>query len=227
MKRPSCHLCEIKSRAAGTLTPEELGYLDLNCTEVDFKPGEVIIRQGQFSSHIAFMKSGLAKIHMIGPTGRDQVLKIVTPRTYIGLQTIISDKIHRYSATVLEPARVCFIDIHSFKELISRNPKFSYEIIVYLCHDEISYYERFVNLAQKQVNGRLADAILFFANDVYKSDQFRLSLSRGDLAALIGVTRESVSRALREIANSGVLLLSGKEINILDKNRLLMISKTG
>lgn len=209
------------------MSPEELEYLDMNCTEVDFKPGEAIIRQGQFSSHIAFMKSGLAKIHMQGPTGRDQVLKIVTPRTYIGLQTIISDKIHRYSATGLEPARVCFIDIRSFKELISRNPKFSYEIIIFLCQDEISYYERFVNLAQKQIGGRLADALLFFAHEVYHEDHYRLSLSRGDLAALIGVTRESVSRALKEIADSGVIGMKGKEIHILDKDRLIRISRTG
>ena len=108
-----------------------------------------------------------------------------------------------------------------------RNPKFAYKIIVYLCRDELSYYERFINLAQKQVNGRLADVILYFADEVYKSDSIVLPLRRIDLAALIGMTRESVTRALKDLANDGVINLRGKELVIVDKDRLMKISRSG
>lgn len=227
MKREECKNCAIKSRAVETLNDSELDFLNSNCAEVLLKNGESIIYEGKLSSHIAYIKSGLAKIHMTGPSGRDQILKIVPPGSYIGLQTILSQKIHRYSASALMESRICYIDNHSFKELLTRNPKFSYEIIIYLCQDELSYFERFVNLSQKQVSGRLADAILFFADEIYKSHEFDFILTRSDLAAWIGVTRESATRALKELSDIGVIKSNGKSIDILNYDRLLKISQKG
>jgi CRP/FNR family transcriptional regulator len=227
VKREECKNCEIKSRAVETLSDEELEFLNKNCAEVVLKKNESIIHEGKLSSHIAYIKSGLAKIHMTGPSGRDQILKIVTPGSYIGIQTILSQKIHKYSASALADSRVCYIDNYSFRELLKRNQEFSYEIIIYLCQDELSYFDRFVNLSQKQVNGRLADAILFFADEIYKDKNFDFILTRNDLAAWIGVTRESATRALKELSDIGVIKSDAKRIQILNYDRLLKISQKG
>jgi len=227
VKRQECKNCTIKSRAVETLGDDELEFLNENCAEVTLKKGGSIIHQGKLSSHIAYIKSGLAKIHMTGPSGKDQILKIVAPGSYIGLQTILSQKIHRYSASALMDSRVCYIDNYSFRQLLKRNPEFSYEIIIYLCQDELSYFERFVNLSQKQVNGRLADAILFFADEIHRKKDFDFILTRNDLAAWIGVTRESATRALKELSDIGVIKTNAKEIEILDYERLVNISRNG
>lgn len=227
MKRQECKNCTIKSRAVGTLSADELDFLNSNCAEVTLKKGESIIHEGKLSSHIAYIKSGLAKIHMTGPNGKDQILKIVAPGSYIGIQTILSQKIHRYSASALMDSRVCYIDNHSFRELLKRNSEFSFEIIIYLCQDELSYFERFVNLSQKQVNGRLADAILFFADEIYRKKKFDFILTRNDLAAWIGVTRESVTRAIKELSDIGVIRTNAKAMEILNYERLVNISRKG
>jgi len=227
VKKIDCSNCAIKSRAVATLNNDELDLLNRNCAEVMLKKNESIIKEGNLSSHIAYIKSGLAKIHMTGPSGKDQILKIVSPGSYIGIQTILSEKIHKYSASALEESKVCYIDNLSFKALISRNPEFAYEIIIYLCQDELSYFERFVNLSQKQVSGRLADALLYFADDIYESNRFNFILSRSDLAALIGVTRESATRSLKELSDIGVIKSDGKVIEIVDRDRLTTISDRG
>lgn len=197
------------------------------CTEVQCKPGEHIIKEGMLSSHIAYLKKGLAKIHMVGPGGQDQILKIVSEGAYIGIQTILADSIHRYSASTLQDSSVCYINIDLFKELIKKNSNFAFELIMFLCSDELSYFERFVNLSQKQVNGRLADAIIDFSNTLQEKDVFMMPLSRSDLAALIGARRESIARAMKEFIDIGVIEVKGKQFQIVNKPLLEKISLKG
>lgn len=223
----SCEFCAIRSRAVETLTNEEFLIHQENCAELELKAGESIFKEGQLSSHIAYLKSGLAKIHKKGVKGTDQILKIVLPARYIGLQTILQNKVHQYSASVIEDSIVCYIDIFSFKGLIARNANFANELILYLCQDELSYFERFVNVHQKQIDGRLADTILFFADKVRKNDAFSIPLSRADLAALVCATRESVTRTLKDLIDLGTVQVQGRHFKILDKKLLTAISKNG
>lgn len=225
--KTECPYCSFKSRAVETLTDEELTLMTENCAEVKCKPGEHIIKEGTLSSHIAYLKSGLAKIHMTGPRGDDQILKIASQGAYIGIQTILTDKIHRYSASALKESMVCYINIDLFKELLKRNSQFAFEMIIYLCTDEISYFERFVNLSQKNVNGRLADALLYFSQTINKSNEFTLPLSRNDLAALIGARRESIARSLKDFSDGGIIKTNGKHVQIKNKNILEKISDKG
>ncbi len=159
----SCEFCVIRSKAVETLTKAEFAINQENCAELELEAGENIFKEGQLSTHIAYLKSGLAKIHKKGVKGTDQILTIVLPGKYIGLQTILPNKVHQYSASVIESSVVCYIDIISFKGLITKNANFASELILNFCENELSYYERFVNVHQKQINGRLADTILFFA----------------------------------------------------------------
>ncbi len=223
----NCSICAIRSKAVEVLNPEEIDILQYNCAEVNMHAGESIIKEGSLSSHIAYLKSGLAKIHKKGVKGTDQILKILQPGCYIGMQTVLSDKIHQYSTSTIEESVVCFIDITSFKELISRNAQFANELILYLCRDELSYFSRFVNIHQKQVAGRLADTVLFFADEVRKSSNPIIPLSRNDLAALTCTTRESVTRAIKELSDIGTIMVKGRSFEILNYELLKKISEKG
>jgi len=223
----NCSICAIRSKAVEVLNPEEIDILQYNCAEVSMHAGESIIKEGSLSSHIAYLKSGLAKIHKKGVKGTDQILKILQPGCYIGMQTVLSDKIHQYSTSTIEESVVCFIDITSFKELISRNAQFANELILYLCRDELSYFSRFVNIHQKQVAGRLADTVLFFADEVRKSSSPIIPLSRNHLAALTCTTRESVTRAIKELSDIGTIRVKGRSFEILNYELLKKISEKG
>jgi CRP-like cAMP-binding protein len=224
----NCENCVIRSRATETLSAEDLELHNENCTEVNVKPDEIIIKEGLLSSHIAYLKSGLSKIHKKGVKGTDQILKILQPGSYIGMHTILSNKIHQYSASAVEDSQVCFIDISLFKQLISKNTQFANELILYLCHDELSYFDRFVNIHQKQINGRLADTILFFSKEVNKGSlEFDIPLSRYDVAALIFSTRESVTRSIKELSEIGTIQVNGKHFKILNLTLLNTISEKG
>ncbi|MCD6597570.1 MAG: Crp/Fnr family transcriptional regulator [Bacteroidales bacterium] len=226
MELHKCIDCKVRSEATGFLSNIELNDLGENCVEVHFEKGETIFKQNALSSNIIYLKEGLVKLTLKGPH-RDQILKIVKATAYLGIPTTVGDKINHYSAVAIDPSVACFIDLNIFRKLIHKNGKFAYEIVLELCKNELQQFHRCINLTQKMLNGRLAFNLLNFSRNFYKSSSFKLSLNRNDLADLLGTTRESVSRVLSDFSREGLIEMEGKNIKILDEEKLEMISKAG
>ncbi len=221
-----CKICSKRSLAAEHLRSEELERLGYSCVEVTFSKGDIIFKQNALSSNIIYIKEGLVSIHITGPE-REQILKIAKGPSYLGIPTTLGDKINHYSATALTDVSVCFIDIETFKTFIANNKDFAYEIIVELCKNELGHFKRCVNQMQKQSPGRVAEALLFFADEIYENDQFTIPLNRHELGDLTGCSRENISRILMEFHKDGLIKIDGPDVEILKKEALKMISKNG
>ena len=226
MKRLDCSLCILKSDAAKNLSSGELSILNKSCVEVDFKKEEVIFKQDALSSNIIYLQSGMVKLVIDGPQ-RKQILKIKKAPCYLGLPTTMGDKINHYSAIAIVPVQACFIDLNTFKELLTLNADFSYEIIVELCKNELEQFHRCVNLVQKQIFGRLANNLIQFSEYLYNADEFDLPLNRNEFADLVCTSRETVSRMLTELAEEKVIQVNGKRIKIINKKMLNKIKENG
>ena len=159
MKNHNCKECLIKSAAAKNLNNEEFEILESNSVQVSFKKGEVIFKQDALSLNVAYLKTGLVKVHMRGPV-REKILRVVRAPTYLGIPTTFGDKINQFSATALEDTSVCFIDSTLFRNFIYTNGKFAYEIIVELCKNELFDYQKYVSMSQKQIPGMVAETLL-------------------------------------------------------------------
>ncbi len=221
-----CKVCAIKSKAASKLNEEEVERLSINCALVKFRKGDQIIKQGAFSTNVAYLRNGLAKIHIAGPY-YEQIVRIVKAPSYLGLPTTIGEKINQYSVTVIDDAEVCFIDINTFRYLLKENSDFSYEIMVELCRNELEVFYRCANRTQKQMRGKIADVLLELADRIYVSDTFTIPFTQEDFGNLIDSSRESVSRVLTEFADDRIINLTGKQVEIINKKSLLMISTKG
>jgi CRP/FNR family transcriptional regulator len=221
-----CKLCEIKSKAASKLSEEETEKLSFSCALVKFRKGDSLIKQGTFSTNVAYLRSGLAKVHVAGPY-HEQIVRIVKAPGYLGLPTTFGDKINQYSVTVIEDAEVCFIDINTFRYLLKVNHDFSYEIMLELCRNELDVFYRCANRTQKQMRGKIADVLIELSERIYNSKIFTIPLTQEDLGNLVDSSRESVSRVLTEFEKDGIIRISGKKVEILNKKSLLMISSNG
>jgi len=221
-----CTICNIKSKAALELNDEEIEKLSFNCALASFRKGDTIIKQGTFSTNVAYLRSGLVKIHIAGPY-HEQIVRIVKAPSYLALPTTFGDKINQYSVTVIEPSEVCFIDISTFRKLLSSNSDFSYEIMLELCRNELEVFYRCANRTQKHIRGKIADVLLEMVDKIYNSIVFTIPVNQEEIGNLIYASRESVSRVLAEFENDGILRISGKKVEILNKKSLLMISSNG
>jgi CRP-like cAMP-binding protein len=221
-----CKTCLIKSKAASKLNDEETEKLSFNCAFVKFQRGDQLIKQGSFSSNVAYLRRGLAKIHIEGPY-HEQIVRIAKAPTYLGLQTTFGDKINQYSVTVIEESEVCFIDIDTFRYLLKANHDFSYEIMLELCRNELEVFHRCANRTQKQIRGKIADVLIELSEKIYNSSNFTIPLTQEDLGNLVDSSRESISRVLAEFDKDGIIKITGKAIQIMNKKSLLLISAKG
>src|ERR1035437_2754378 len=170
-----CKVCAIKSKATSKLSAEEIEKLSFSCALVKFRKGDSLIRQGTFSTNVAYLRSGLAKIHIAGPY-HEQIVRIVKAPSYLGLPTTFGDKINQYSVTVIEAAEVCFIDISAFRYLLNVNHDFSYEIMLELCRNELEVFYRCANTTQKQIRAKIAAVLTELSERIYNSKIFIIPL---------------------------------------------------
>jgi len=225
-EHPGCANCVFKSPATKELSVEEISQLEDNCAVADLKSGDTIFKQGVFSSNIVYLREGIIKLHIEGPY-KEQIIKITKGPTYLGIPTTFDEKYYRYSATTVEKTSACFIEINTFKQFVQKNGNFAYEIILQLCKDEINLFNKCISKSQKNARGRIADSLLFFKEEIYNEDSFKLPLTRNELGNYVDTTRESVSRILTEFHNEKIIKLSGRKVQIMNEKLLNLISKTG
>lgn len=221
-----CKNCVFYSKDVKSLSDKDFQQLDENHLVLPFKKGDAIIKQGMYSTNVAFLRTGLVKLHLAGPY-YEQIVRLVKAPTYLGLPTTFGDKINQYSVTAVSEVEVCFIDVHLFESILKENSQFSHQIILDLCRNELESFRRCANRTQRQSRGNIASFLLELSNDIFESDNFVLPLSQSEIGNLVDATRESVSRVLSEFDKDGIIGLKGKNVQILNKNSLELISKNG
>jgi len=208
------------------LSDKSFGQLSENHLELRFKKGDSIIKQGMFSTNVVFLRRGLAKIHLTGPY-HEQIVRLVKAPTYLGLPTTFGDKINQYSVTAVTDTDVCYIDVRVFQTILNENREFSNDILIELSKNELESFRRCANRTQKQIRGNMADVLLEFSEKIFQSDSFTLPISQSELANLVDTSRESVNRVLNEFDKDGIIKVNGKQIEILNKKSLNLISLNG
>jgi len=195
--------------------------------EVNYKKGETIRKQGTFLSHVITLNSGLAKLYIEGIDNRDLILRIIKPSQFIGGPGMYSDLKHHYSVAALVHTSACFIDVKIFKEIIQTNAGFASEFMKEFSTKMLLTYDRLISLTQKQIPGRMADALIYLAKDTFNSKVIEGILSNQDLADLTSMSKDSAVKVIREFKNEGVLNIDKNSIEVTDMDALHKISNIG
>ncbi|MHC1708120.1 MAG: Crp/Fnr family transcriptional regulator [Bacteroidales bacterium] len=223
----NCHECKDISCAAAVLKISELELVNLNSLENDVKRGEIIVHEGSMTSHVVYLKSGLVKEFIRQADGKEQILQIVKKHSYLGLPSLFSDRINHYSYAALEDCKICHIDMSVFNYLIRQNGEFAQQILISVSKDSLNNFNRFIRQSHKKIYGRVADALLYFAQIVFESHTFELPFTRQEFADLIGLSRESATRVLIKFKEESLITIKGKKITINDLDLLDQISVKG
>ena len=218
----NCIDCTLKSEPFQQLTEAQMQRVDEHRSELFFKKGELLNKQGMFMTHIVFLRTGFAKLYLENDDGKT-ILGIAEPGSFIGLQALYGELVFPFSAEALTDTEVCMKDIGIFRELILENARFARGIIEILHADLIQAYRRMACLSTKQVNSRFAELLLFMCNVLYKANPFHLTISNMDIAELISTSPESVSRLIHDFKDQGIISSKGKTIEIMDIHQLEML----
>jgi CRP-like cAMP-binding protein len=222
-----CADCSDKSCATAVLNSHEMDAIFLNRHTAEVRRGTNILIEGSPTSHIIYLRSGLIKEYLQRPGKQDQIIQIILPHAYLGLTSLFGDKVNHYSYSALTDLRICYIDIEVFTGLVKSNGLFAYEILTSVGRDSLTSFHRFINMTNKHVYGRMADALVYFSKVIFSAPDFQIPLSRTEIADMIGTTRETTGRALSKFKGDGLIELHGKSIRILDMAKLETISRYG
>jgi CRP-like cAMP-binding protein len=223
----SCENCLVRWENFNCLTSSEMQLINQNRYEAMFKPGEIIIKQGSPASNALFLASGMAKNYFEGLRGRNFIMGIMQPgRLIMGPGAFVNSR-YTYSVAAITPVQACFIRFDTFRQLLKVNGDFAEGLLRDISAKSLRSHTRMVNLAQKKMPGRLAEALLYLSEEIFRSDEYEMILSRRELGEMTNMVKESVVRILKEFEDSGVIKTHLSEIKILNKEKLRQISEKG
>jgi CRP/FNR family transcriptional regulator, polysaccharide utilization system transcription regulator len=223
----NCDDCNRRSDLFKLLNDEELAILNEDRFEVMFKPGENIVKQGTNLTHIVNLTSGLAKLYIEGINDRNLLLNLIGPYSIIGGPGVFTDQRFHFSLTALEPCSVCFINVENFKKVININAVFAGKFLEHLNSKQHMLYDKLISLTQKQMHGKIADALIYLSEKIYKSPDFEVTISRQDLADMTAMSKDSAIRILKELEKDGIISINGKTFSIPGMDALKEISAKG
>jgi CRP/FNR family transcriptional regulator len=223
----SCATCTSRWKNFAHLTKKELQYVNENRYEAMFKPGEIMMKQGSPTSNAVFLSTGLAKVYIEGINGKNFIMSIAKPgRMIIGPGAYVNSR-HTYTVSAITTVHACFINFNVFRHLVKVNGAFAESMIEDISAKSLRTHTKMVNLTQKKMPGRLAETLIYFADDIFKSDEFEMILSRQELGEMANMAKESVVRILTDFEKSGIIRSASSRIEILDKVKLNLISERG
>lgn len=223
-----CADCKEKSLCFKQLNEEELKLTNENKVQIRFKKGEIISKQGSFVTHIMYLKSGFAKVYKETDLDHNLILDIIPEGKLIGLTSLFNnDNIARFSVAALDDAVVCSIDRKTIEKLIHKNSLFAQTVITSLNEESLQFYDKMASLTQKQMNGRVADALIYLSEHIFKSKKFKMILSRKDLADFTGMSMMSVVRTLKDLKSEKIIEDAKGYIEIKNLDILRQVSLKG
>ena len=225
----SCDDCPIhrKSIFKGI---DESDMLDLNIKKTCFfyRRGQVIYYEGKGALGIYCVYQGKIKVFKLGSEGKEQIVRVALPGELLGLRSMISGKPYGASATALDDSICCFINKRKFLQLTLKYPELSQRIMLTLSFLLEGAENKITSLAQKSVRERVAETLLAL-DETFRSDHSVdgtvISLSREDLANLVGTATETLIRLLSEFKHDQLIEIRGRKIKVLNKKALLKIGK--
>jgi CRP/FNR family transcriptional regulator len=169
----------------------------------------------------------MAKTYIEGLNGKNFILSIALPGRLILGPGAFVDSRQTYSVSAISSVQACFINFDIFKHLVRVNGAFAESLLEDISAKSLISLNRMVNLSQKKMHGRLADGLLYFADVVFKSDEYEMILSRQELGEMTNMAKECVVRILKELEDSKVIYSDSSRVKILDREKLIRISEKG
>ena len=220
-------ICDIQAPCFQILNNDEVELVRASKTQVLFRRDDNLTKQGAFASYVLFMITGLAKQYLEGDATKNYNLRIIRPGEFVGLSAVFLNNTFNYSSVALTDCQVFLVEKDAIAKVAKQNGMFGFNIIRRYCEQNADLFNVIRNLNYKQMNGRMADSLLYI--DSLKAENpgiFQL-LSRKDIADFAGISTESAVKLLKSFEKDGLIVLNEKDIIIEDHDKLLEISRKG
>jgi CRP-like cAMP-binding protein len=200
------------------LNDDEFGRLNFDKTCSLYKKGAVIYREGSRLTGFFCVTKGIVKIFKTGIDGKEQIIRFAKKGEIIAYRSLLSQELACTTAKVIDEAVLCHIPYQTLLFLIEKNWQFSHHMLQIVCGELRQANDYITDIAQKTVRERLAEVLLLLKEnfDLDNQNTLQISLTREELANMVGTATESVIRLLSEFKHDKLIELQGRKIKFLD-----------
>ncbi len=221
------YICELEAPCFQSLSPQEVALVKSSRTQVAFRKGDNLTKQGAFASYILLVIKGLAKQYIEDNGNKSFNLRIIQPGEFVGLSTVFSSKTFNYSSVALTDCQAFLVEKSSIATIMNQNGVFGAGLISRYLEQNVNLFDTLRTVMYKQMNGRMAQTLLYLNNlKQGHPDIFQL-LTRKDLADFAGISTESAVKLLKAFEKDGSISLKEKNILIINEQTLKDLSIRG
>lgn len=195
-----------------------------------FKKNQIIYAEREQPEMLWCLLKGKAKLYKDGVGGRQQIVRLIRPVQYFGYRAYFAEQPYVSTAAAMEPSTLGAIPMSVVKNLIDNNREVAWFFIHELSRNLGASDTRIVNLTQKHLRGRLAEALIALREHYgFEEDgvTMRIYMSRDDLANLSNMTTSNAIRTLTAFVNEHLIAVDGRNVKIINETQLRKISKYG
>lgn len=209
-----------QSALFGSLDAAEIGELDRMTNVMTCQPGQILYRPGERSTLCFLLKSGSVQIYHLSTDGRKLIMATIEPGACFGELPLTGSDLHHSFAEAVEDGLVYVMNRHEVEQLLADKPAALLTLLQLAGQRSTQLEMQLVDTTFKETNARLATLLLQLARSEQThrgtggTEMVVAGFSQGELADRLGVYRETVALALRELKECGAIELGRKHITI-------------
>lgn len=219
-----CNTCPVRHRAAcSVLTVDEREELARSGRSRKLERGEMLFAAGDDSTACATLLKGALKVTSVDENGTERILALVHPAGFVG--ELFAPFAH-YDVVALTDSELCVFPKSEMGRAVDLHPKLAQALLRRSQEDLLQSRELLALSGRRSAGGKVAGFLLGLAeaasdSSCHAAREFELPLTRGEMAGLLGLTIETVSRAITKFERDGVIRRKGaRGIELVEPARL-------
>lgn len=204
------------------LPKEDFEKFKLSIKNINFKKGTLIFDDGEVSKGVYFILNGTVKLSKSGSYGKDQILRLIKEGDLVGYRSLLCGENFQAKAEAMTEVETFFIPSSVFLHLLEIDSKISYAMLQKIAYELGESSNTITFLAQKTVRERLAETLLILESRLGTDPEgfITISFTREEIANIVGTATESAIRLISEFKNDKIIAVEGRNIKILDHEKL-------
>lgn len=207
------------------LSKEDFSKYEISKKRLSFKKGELLFENGKEANGVYFIDEGTVKLSKSGVYGKEQILRFIKEGDLVGYRSLLINEDFQAQAEAMTDVQTTFIPGEIFLHLLQVDSRLSFAMLKKFAFELGESSNTITFLAQKTVRERLAEILLLLEQKLGTDPEgfIKISLTREEVANLIGTATESAIRLISEFKNDQLIETEGRNIKILHREKLIKL----
>ena len=203
---------------SGLQRDELLKFAELT-RERTYPKGSVILFQGDPGDSLYVLRQGRAKVVLIGEDGREVILGVLEPGAHFGELALIDDQPRSAHVIAMEDSQLLILRREDFRRRVEANPSVAWALLTELSRRLRRADQKIGGLVLLDVPGRISRLLLDLSSET-SNGTIEKPLTHQTIAQMIGASRETVSRAMKDFQEEGLIRVERRRIAVANRDAL-------